>query len=117
MYPKLAKRAVAMASAVVLAASPIAASANNTGDFFESNVSDNSGVMMADIVFARPLGVVASAVGFALFIVSLPFSITSNSGGEVAEQLVSEPLRYTFERPIGTEPRDWSPGVQRPTGY
>jgi hypothetical protein len=116
MTQKMAQRVAAMASAVVLAVSPMAASAN-TGDFFESNVSDNSGVMMADIVFARPLGVVASAVGFALFIVSLPFSITSNSGGEVAEQLVSEPLRYTFERPIGVEPREWSPGIQRPTGY
>lgn len=120
MTKRYTKRLVALSTAVALAIAPMAASAERgTGDFLESNVTDDTGMMMADIVFARPLGVVGSVLGFGLFIVSLPFSITSNSGAEVAEQLVSEPLRYTFQRPVGVEPRDWSRtrGIQQPTGY
>lgn len=121
MRKTIANRIAAAAAAVALAAAPMAAvgAERNTGNFLESNVTDDSGVMMADAVFARPLGVVGSVLGFALFIVSLPFSIPSNSGGDVAEQLVSEPLRYTFERPLGVEPRDWSRtrGIQQPSGY
>lgn len=121
MRKSIATRLAAATTAVALAVSPMAAigAERNSGDFLESNVTDDSGVMMADIVFARPLGVVGSVVGFGLFILSLPFSIPSNSGAEVAEQLVSEPLRYTFQRPVGVEPRDWSRsrGIQQPSGY
>lgn len=55
----------------------------------------------ADVLIVRPLGVVATVVGTAIFIVSLPFSAPAGSIGKVAEELVLTPARFTFKRPIG----------------
>jgi hypothetical protein len=116
MTKRIKKGLVALSTAVALVVTPMAASAQSTGNFFEANDNDLGATTMADIFFARPLGLVGSALGFTFFIVSLPFSITSNSGAEAADQLVTQPLRYTFERPLGVEPKNWV-GVQQPTGY
>jgi hypothetical protein len=54
-----------------------------------------------DIIVVRPVSLVATVVGTAVFIVSLPFSIPSQSVGSTARTLVVEPFNYTFTRPIG----------------
>ena len=54
-----------------------------------------------DILLVRPVSLVATVVGTAVFIVSLPFSIPSQSVGATAQTLVAEPFNYTFTRPIG----------------
>jgi hypothetical protein len=59
--------------------------------------------MMADLVALRPLGIVGTAVGFAFFIVSSPFSALGGNIHESWEKLVKEPARYTFVRPLGAE--------------
>ena len=58
-------------------------------------------LMAADTVAGRPVGVVATATGFGLFIVSLPFSIPSCSTGNAARGLVREPASWTFRRGLG----------------
>ncbi len=58
-------------------------------------------LMVADLILARPLGLVSIVVGTAAFFVSLPFTLPSNSTGAAAEQLIGGPLRYTFDRPLG----------------
>ena len=54
-----------------------------------------------DILLVRPVSLAATVVGTAVFIVSLPFSIPSQSVGATARTLVAEPFNYTFTRPIG----------------
>ncbi|MBN1627000.1 MAG: hypothetical protein JW944_10795 [Deltaproteobacteria bacterium] len=55
----------------------------------------------ADILVVRPLGVAATLVGTAIFIVSMPFSAPSGSISKVADEIVLKPARFTFKRPVG----------------
>ena len=63
----------------------------------------NAVSMMFDLVLLRPLGLVATVVGTAFFVVSLPFSALGGNTGEAAKKLVVEPAKYTFSRPLGAE--------------
>jgi hypothetical protein len=63
----------------------------------------NAVSMMFDLVVLRPLGLVATVVGTAFFVVSLPFSILGGNTGEAAKKLMVEPAKYTFSRPLGAE--------------
>jgi len=63
---------------------------------------ENSGSMMAaDLVLVRPLGIVATVLGCAVFIVSLPFSALGGNTKEAAQKLIQEPAVFTFKRPLG----------------
>ncbi len=61
----------------------------------------DDGIIVADVIFVRPVSLAAVVVGTALFIVALPFSIPSGSVELTAQVLVVEPFKYTFQRPIG----------------
>lgn len=61
----------------------------------------SSTAIVFDILITRPLGIVATAVGAAVFIVGLPFTIPTRSVGVAAEKLVVDPLAFTFRRPVG----------------
>lgn len=57
--------------------------------------------MIGDALVVRPLGVAATLVGLAAFVVSLPFSALGGNVEEAAQILVLEPAEYTFSRPLG----------------
>ena len=57
--------------------------------------------MYADGLVARPLGLVASVLGAAVFVVTLPFTLPSHSVHSAAKELVAVPAQYTFKRPLG----------------
>jgi hypothetical protein len=57
--------------------------------------------MVADILVVRPLGIVASVVGTAIFIVSLPFSALGGNTKIACQKLVEDPAKFTFKRPLG----------------
>lgn len=57
--------------------------------------------MTIDILLVRPLGIVATAVGGAIFVVSLPFSALGGNVKEAGNVLVVEPFFYTFKRRLG----------------
>ena len=57
--------------------------------------------MYADGLIARPLGLVASVLGAAVFVVTLPFTLPSKSVSSAAKELVAVPAQYTFKRPLG----------------
>jgi hypothetical protein len=57
--------------------------------------------MYADGLVARPLGLVASVLGAAVFVVTLPFTLPSHSVDRAAKELVAVPAQYTFKRPLG----------------
>lgn len=61
----------------------------------------SSTAIVFDVLITRPLGIVATVVGAAVFIVGLPFTIPTRSVGITAEKLVAEPLKFTFRRPVG----------------
>lgn len=63
--------------------------------------SDKAPAVIADTVAVRPVGLASILIGSVVFIVSLPFAITSGSVGETADTLIGEPFRFTFERPVG----------------
>jgi hypothetical protein len=63
--------------------------------------TDDAFVAAADVVVARPLGIASIIVGTAVFIVAMPFALTSGTVKETADTLVSEPFRFTFQRPVG----------------
>ena len=54
-----------------------------------------------DAVLGRPVGLAATVVGSAVFVVSLPFTATSGSIKSSADSLVGKPGRFTFTRPLG----------------
>jgi hypothetical protein len=62
---------------------------------------DDAFIVIGDLVVARPLGLVATVAGSAVFVVSLPFALTSGSVNKTANTLVGAPFRFTFERPLG----------------
>ncbi|UCG12325.1 MAG: multidrug transporter [Deltaproteobacteria bacterium] len=61
----------------------------------------SSTAMLADLVFLRPVGLAAIAVGTGAFIISLPFSILGGNTGQAGQKLVVNPAKYTFSRPLG----------------
>jgi hypothetical protein len=63
---------------------------------------DNSfEAVAADAIVVRPMGFVATVLGSALFVISLPVAAISGSTHQTAEALVAKPARFTFTRPLG----------------
>ena len=61
----------------------------------------------ADLLLSRPGGLVATAVGAAVLVVTLPFSLLSGTTNEAAQKLVVEPADHTFRRPLGEGIQQW----------
>lgn len=57
--------------------------------------------MLLDALLLRPLGLVATVAGTAVYGVSLPFSLMGGNEAEVRQHLLNEPAKYTFKRPLG----------------
>ena len=81
---------------LVLCGAPVFAQNATTGTQHK-----DPGVMAADVALARPVGAVATVAGFALFLVSSPFSALGGNSQEAWESLVVSPANYTFKRPLG----------------
>ena len=60
-----------------------------------------AGEMAADIIVARPLGLLATIAGGAAFVVSLPFSALGGNVPEAAEAMFLSPAKATFVRCLG----------------
>ena len=93
------RTAVAMLIAVALALP--AAPAFGSGDGMS---------MTMDVLIARPAALAATVIGTAVFIVALPFAVTSGSVGATACELVATPFKYTFVRPVGDFSQSWESG-------
>ena len=60
------------------------------------------GAVAVDLAILRPLGLAATVAGSCLFVLSLPISIMRGVEPiEPAQQLVLQPARFTFTRPVG----------------
>lgn len=89
-------RLLAACALAIFAASPVIQAADT--DRYDD---PTFGSMAVDAVVARPLGLCATVVGTALWIVTLPFSALGGNVNEAAMQLIVKPARFTFTRPIG----------------
>jgi hypothetical protein len=67
-----------------------------------SNEEITGSTMTADLLLVRPLGIVATVLGCAVFIVSLPFSALGGNTKQASQKLVKEPAEFTFTRPLGS---------------
>ena len=61
----------------------------------------NALTMVGDLVVARPIGVVMTVGGVAVWLVSLPFTLLAGHAGEAAEALMQGPAEATFMRCLG----------------
>ncbi len=69
-------------------------------EHYES-MGEKGGYMAADLVILRPMGIIATAVGSLVYVISLPFSIPGGNQGEAYQKLIADPANYTFQRPLG----------------
>ena len=60
-----------------------------------------AGAIAADTLFVRPACLVATIVGSALFVISLPIAAVTKSVHQTAHALVVKPAEATFKRPLG----------------
>lgn len=61
----------------------------------------NAAYLAGDAIVARPLGLVATVVGFGFFVIASPFALITGSAGEAWDGLVVYPAKFTFQRPLG----------------
>jgi len=90
---KFIKTRVLTALVVAAVSAPVWAIGNedNQGDF----------AMAGDLLVARPLGIVWTAAGSAIFVLSLPFTALGGNVKQAADTLVIGPAKETFVRCLG----------------
>jgi hypothetical protein len=72
-----------------------------TGGTSTNKEPNSPEAMTVDLIFLRPLGLVATVAGTLVFVVALPFSaLGGNTQGALASLVIS-PAEYTFLRPLG----------------
>jgi hypothetical protein len=92
------KRIVVMVTAVALLMVP---SVPCVAQEIERDDAVIAGQMAGDALVARPLGLCATIIGGALFVISLPFSALGGNTGDAFNYLVEDPFTFTFNRPLG----------------
>ena len=63
--------------------------------------SPNEFAMVGDLLVARPIGIVMTVGGVAVWLVSLPFTLMAGHASEAAETLMLGPAQATFVRCLG----------------
>jgi uncharacterized membrane protein len=69
-------------------------------EYFETK-EPSGGAMMYDLIVLRPVGAVATVIGSAVWLISLPFSAAGDNTDAATTKLVKEPAKFTFKRPLG----------------
>jgi hypothetical protein len=93
--PKIA----VLCSCLLIAMSASAVHAHD--EHYSGGESAEGLAMAADVVIARPLGLVAMMAGATLYTAALPFIALYGDMNTPAQRLIVDPARYTFDRPLG----------------
>jgi hypothetical protein len=56
-----------------------------------------------DVLFARPIGVIAGIAGSAIFVASLPFTIPTGGVRDAADIFIVKPFQFSFVRQFPDE--------------
>jgi hypothetical protein len=89
------------AGALLCAAAAPAADLADAGPAEELDGAPTGEQMALVLVIVRPLSLVGTVVGTAVFIVALPFNALTLNFKDPARRLVLEPAKYTFVRRLG----------------
>lgn len=96
---EIRKRLMASLVATTLGLSVFSAGMSAAGD--RNQQEPTAGEKFADAVVVRPMTLAASVVGFAAWVVTLPFTLPSGGTADAGKSWVLDPLEYTFVRPLG----------------
>ena len=96
---KLAKKTLILMTVASLLILPFGSTAM-AQEYFETE-EPSGGAMMYDLCVVRPVGLVATALGSVVFVLSWPFSALGDNSDVAGQKLVKEPAKYTFVRPLG----------------
>ena len=96
---KMAKQSIIFVLAAALVFIPFGTAA--LAGTHTSKDDIDAGIMAADFLFARPIGIVSIVAGSALFVVSLPFSALGGNLKDASQKLIKDPINFTFRRPLG----------------
>ena len=96
---KITKQSIAFLLIAAVIFIPYGTSALAESKTLNNDISADA--MAADLVLVRPLGIVATVLGCAIFIVSLPFSALGGNAKEAGQKLVIDPTKFTFKRALG----------------
>jgi hypothetical protein len=66
-----------------------------------TDVDYTPAAVTADILIARPLCFVVTAIGTGLFVATLPITVLCGGAGASAKALVATPAKQTFVRKLG----------------
>ena len=89
------------AGAVLMLVATLTFALHPAGAEDRSKPEVTAGAAATDLLVARPGGLAATALGAAIFVVGLPFTLISGSTEQAAQTLVVQPANYTFSRPLG----------------
>jgi len=53
---------------------------------------------MIDLLVARPIGIVAGVFGTGIFILSLPFTLSTGSVDDAAQMFIVKPFEFSFRK-------------------
>jgi hypothetical protein len=87
--------------AVTLALTCLLASPARAADESVIDNAPSAEAMTFDLFIMRPLSLVGTVVGTAIYIVALPFNLVTLNLAEPGRRLVVEPAKYTFTRELG----------------
>jgi hypothetical protein len=86
---------------------PVCAYRSNTSDCKDRDYysgcepEPTGGMMMWDALVMRPVGIVGTALGSVVWLVSYPFAALGGNADQSTERLVMDPFEWTFQRPLG----------------
>ncbi len=92
------KRILILMTAVALVAVPFTTCLAQ--ELLEQDDDVIAGKMAAEVV-VRPLGLAATVIGGAIFVVTLPFSALGGNAKPAYDYLLVDPFKFTFARPLG----------------
>ncbi len=101
--------AVVMAAALIAGSlgSPVFAYQSSTSgclerDYYtECEGEPTGGMMMWDALMMRPVGIIGTALGSVVWLVSYPFAALGGNTDQSTQKLVADPIEWTFQRPLG----------------
>ncbi|SHK17131.1 hypothetical protein SAMN05216369_0788 [Marinobacter antarcticus] len=109
MTRKISRTLVATVAACLLAFSSV-------GHARAIDESPSALAMAGDAVFVRPVLLVTTILGSAVYLVSLPFSLLGGNAEEAGEVLVVGPAKATFVRCLGCTQSGRKAGTVEQTG-
>lgn len=93
---------IAVAGAAQAGSAPPIVQSQDT-QMVSSAQTPSAGAMAVDLVVVRPLSLAATVIGSVLFVANLPLSVfEKNAPAAPFHRLVVEPLKFTFQRPLGS---------------